>query len=103
MTEEHTGICARVLEQAFAKVRSLILGHGGDIEIDEISPDGILNVRLSGACKSCPNIAMTYVGPIRSYLMDVPGVKDVVCKQSNAGPRALARMAKLLNARPFER
>jgi Fe-S cluster biogenesis protein NfuA len=90
------------LEAALARVRPLILGHGGDIEIAGISCDGVISVRLVGACKACPNMAMTYVGPIRSYLMQVDGVTEVICEQVNAGPRALGRMARLLGARPFE-
>ena len=89
------------LEAAFAKVRALILGHGGDIELDDVSADGILSVKLSGACGACPNMAMTYVGPIRSYLMEVTGVREVLCEQVRASPRSLARIARLLGARSF--
>jgi len=89
------------LEAAFARVRPLILGHGGDIEIDDIDEAGVVTVRLIGACRACPNMAMTYVGPIRSHLMDVPGVTEVVCPQVKAAPRALERIARLSGARPF--
>ena len=89
------------LEVAFTKVRALILGHGGDIEIQEISADGVLSVRLSGACRACPNLPMTYVGPVRSYLREVEGIREVVCEQVRASPRSLARMARLLGARSF--
>lgn len=89
------------LEAAFARVRPLILGHGGDIAIDAISGEGVVSVRLLGACKACPNMAMTYVGPIRSILMQVPGVTGVVCGQVKAGPRALERIARLSGSHPF--
>lgn len=88
------------LAAALADVRPLILGHGGDIALDPVGPDGVVHVRLSGACKACPNMA-TYVGPIRTRLMQVEGVVEVRCGQVKAGPRALARMASLLGARPF--
>lgn len=90
------------LEQAFANVRPLILGHGGDIEIDSISPEGVVSVRLFGACKACPNMAMTYVGPIRSNLLEVEGVTEVVCAQVKASPKALDRIARLSGSRRFE-
>ena len=96
-----TSIPEAEFEAAFAKVRALILGHGGDIQIEDITDDGVLKVRLTGVCEACPNIAMTYVGPLRTYFLDVPGITSVECEQVHAGPRALARMARLLNARPF--
>lgn len=89
------------LEAAFARVRPLILGHGGDIEIEDIDEAGVMTVRLVGACRACPNMAMTYVGPIRSHLMQVAGVSEVVCPQVKAAPRALERIARLSGARPF--
>lgn len=89
------------LADALMRIRPLILGHGGDIEVTDVAADGTVSVVLHGACRACPNMAMTYVGPIRSFLMEVDGVSDVRCEQVNAGPRALARMARLLGARPY--
>jgi Fe-S cluster biogenesis protein NfuA len=94
-------IAADDLAAAVARVRPLILGHGGDIAVTGISDEGVVSVALSGACKACPNMAMTYVGPIRTTLMEVDGVTEVRCKQVNAGPRALARLARLLGAREY--
>jgi Fe-S cluster biogenesis protein NfuA len=89
------------LEAAFARIRPLILGHGGDIEIAHISPEGVVSVKLVGACKACPNIAMTYVGPIRTYLMEVDGVAEVRCEQVNASLKTLDRLARRLGSRPL--
>jgi Fe-S cluster biogenesis protein NfuA len=89
------------LEAAFARIRPLILGHGGDIEIADISPEGVVSVRLFGACKACPNMAMTYVGPIRTYLMEVEGVAEVRCEQVNASLKSLDRLARRLGSRPL--
>jgi Fe-S cluster biogenesis protein NfuA len=89
------------LASALAMVRPLILGHGGDVEVERVDEGGIVHVRLVGACRACPNMAMTYVGPLRTGLMRVAGVTDVRCEQVNAGPRALARLARLLGAQPF--
>lgn len=97
-----TSVASAALAEALAQVRPLILGHGGDIALDPVGADGVVHVRLFGACKACPNMAMTYVGPIRTRLMQVEGVTEVRCSQVKAGPRALARMASLLGARPFD-
>ena len=89
------------LSAALEKARPLILGHGGDIGITDITAEGVVSVRLDGACRACPNLAMTFVGPVRSYLMAVPGVTEVTCVQVKAGPRALNRLAGLLSAHPY--
>ncbi|WP_457588832.1 NifU family protein [Ensifer canadensis] len=94
-------ISPEALEAAFARIRPLILGHGGDIEIADISPEGVVSIKLVGACKACPNMAMTYVGPIRTYLMEVEGVAEVRCEQVNASIKTLDRLARLLGSRPL--
>ncbi|MFB2551809.1 NifU family protein [Ensifer soli] len=90
------------LQAALARLRPLILGHGGDVVLESLSEDGVVTLRLVGACKACPNMAMTYVGPIRSHLLAVPGVRDVRCPQVHADRRALARIARLSGSRPFD-
>ncbi len=90
-----------LLDVALGRARPLILGHGGDIEITNVSEVGVVRVALTGACRACPNLAMTFVGPVRTFLMEVPGVSAVECDQVNAGPRALSRLASLLNAHPY--
>ena len=89
------------LADALARARPLILGHGGDIAVTNVGEDGVVRVALTGACRACPNLAMTFVGPVRTFLMAVPGVSDVECDQVKAGPRALSRLASLLNAHPY--
>jgi len=81
------GIDQDALEAALARVRPLVLGHGGDIEIEMVEEDGVVFIHFFGACRACPNMAMTYIGPVRTNLMAVRGVKEVRCKQVNAGPR----------------
>lgn len=96
------GIDATLFDAALARIRPLILGHGGDIEIAGVDAQGVVTVRLLGACRACPNMAMTYVGPIRSTLMQVPGVTAVTCPQVRAAPRALDRIARLSGSLPFD-
>jgi Fe-S cluster biogenesis protein NfuA len=88
------------LEVALALVRPLILGHGGDVRIASVDPSGVVEVEFLGACKACPNLPMTYVGPVRSALMAVPGVSAVRCERVHASGRTLERMARLLGAVP---
>ncbi|HEY8481349.1 MAG TPA: NifU family protein [Spirillospora sp.] len=89
------------VEAALNRVRPLILGHGGDAEITGID-DGVVSVAFTGACHACPNLPMTYVGPVRTALMEVPGVREVRSDQVHASRRALNRMALALGARPMD-
>lgn len=65
------------VETALAKIRPFLQRDGGDIELVEII-DGIVKVRLTGACKGCPMSQMTLKqGVERALLKEVPGLKEV--------------------------
>jgi Fe-S cluster biogenesis protein NfuA len=93
---------AREIEAALSGVRSLILGHGGNVRVLSAGEDGVVEVELIGACRACPNLAMTFVGPLRSALIGVKGIREVRCRQVHASQRTLARMARLLGAAPID-
>jgi Fe-S cluster biogenesis protein NfuA len=88
------------VQSALDCVRPLILGHGGDARVVDVT-DGVVHVAFEGACAACPNIAMTFVGPVRTALMAVEGVAAVESANVHAGERSLARMARLLGAHPY--
>lgn len=63
---------------ALEKVRPYLQADNGDVELVEVSDDGIVKVRLLGACEMCPLSIMTLrAGIERSILNDVPGVKRI--------------------------
>ncbi len=63
--------------QALAKIRPMLQRDGGDIELVEVT-DGIVKVRLTGACKGCPMSQMTLKQGVEKLLMkEVPGLKEV--------------------------
>jgi Fe-S cluster biogenesis protein NfuA len=65
------------VEQALAKIRPLLQQDGGDIELIEVT-DGVVKVRLTGACKGCPMSQMTLKQGVERLLMkEVPGLKEV--------------------------
>ena len=67
----------KAVEQALAKIRPMLQRDGGDIELVEVT-DGIVKVRLTGACKGCPMSQMTLKMGIERFLkMNVPEVKAV--------------------------
>ncbi len=60
-------------------IRPALQNDGGDVELVDVSADGIVKVRLVGACGHCPMSTMTLKMGIEKTLKEkVPGVKEVV-------------------------
>ncbi|HKZ17313.1 MAG TPA: NifU family protein [Geobacteraceae bacterium] len=60
-------------------IRPALQADGGDVELVEVTEDGIVKVRLVGACGHCPMSTMTLKNGIEKTLMQkVPGVKEVI-------------------------
>jgi Fe-S cluster biogenesis protein NfuA len=71
-----------VLEQ----VRPSLQADGGDVELVDISPDGVVKVRLTGHCGTCPFALMTLKGGIERVLkQEVPEVTKVVAEGLTEG------------------
>lgn len=67
------------VEAAINKVRPALQADGGNVELVDVSADGIVKVRLTGACGSCPMSQMTLkMGIERVIKQEVPEVKEVV-------------------------
>jgi Fe-S cluster biogenesis protein NfuA len=67
----------QAVEQALAKIRPLLQRDGGDIELVEVT-DGVVKVRLTGACKGCPMSQMTLKQGVEKLLLkEVPGLREV--------------------------
>jgi len=66
------------VEQALAKIRPSLEADGGNVELVEVTEDGVVKVRLQGACKGCPMSQITLKNGIeRIILKEVPEVKRV--------------------------
>ncbi len=64
---------------AINQVRPNLQADGGDVELVDISEDGVVKVRLTGACRGCPMSQMTLKMGIEKFLKkEVPEVKEVV-------------------------
>jgi len=67
------------IKKALELIRPALQADGGDVELVEVSDDGVVKVRLKGACGSCPMSTMTLkMGIERTLKEKVPGVKEVV-------------------------
>jgi len=68
-----------LVKKAIDKIRPNLQADGGDVELVDVSDDGVVNVRLTGACRGCPMSQMTLKMGIQKFLkQEVPGVKEVV-------------------------
>jgi Fe-S cluster biogenesis protein NfuA len=66
-----------VVEKALEKIRPALRADGGDIELIDVV-DGVVKVRLTGACGGCPMSQMTLkMGVERVLKQQVPEVKSV--------------------------
>ncbi len=66
------------VEAAINKVRPALQADGGDVELVDVK-DGVVQVRLTGACNGCPMATMTLRDGIERVIMEeVPGVKQIV-------------------------
>ena len=67
------------VKSALEIIRPALQRDGGDVELVEVTADGIVKVKLVGACGHCPMSTMTLKMGIEKTLKDrVPGVKEVV-------------------------
>jgi len=62
------------------RLRPLLQSDGGDIELVGVRDDGVVQVRLHGACVGCPGAQMTLKMGVERHLKEkVPEVTEVVC------------------------
>ncbi|HHS12428.1 MAG TPA: NifU family protein [bacterium] len=65
------------VKEALEKVRPSLQADGGDVEFVDVV-DGVVQVRLKGACAGCPMSQMTLKQGIERFLkQEVPEVKSV--------------------------
>ncbi|MFA5859645.1 MAG: NifU family protein [Elusimicrobiota bacterium] len=66
------------VEAVINEIRPRLQADGGDIKLVEITKDGVVKVRLTGACGSCPMAQMTLKMGVEAVLKEkVPEVKSV--------------------------
>lgn len=67
-----------LVEKALEKIRPALQRDGGDIELVDITEDGVVQVRLTGACGGCPMSQITLKMGVEKVLkQEVPGVTRV--------------------------
>ena len=66
------------VEAALAQIRPHLQADGGNVELVDVT-DGVVKVKLTGACGGCPMAALTMQGGVaRVIKQQVPEVKEVI-------------------------
>ncbi len=66
--------------EVVGRIRPAIQADGGDLELFDVDAEGVVSVRLHGACRGCPGAQMTLkMGVERMVRQHVPQIKEVVC------------------------
>ena len=61
------------------KIRPSLQADGGNVELVDVTDDGVVKVSLKGACAGCPMSSMTLKNGIERLLkQEILGVKDVL-------------------------
>jgi Fe-S cluster biogenesis protein NfuA len=64
------------------EIRPYLKADGGDAELVEVMEDGVVRIRLVGACGHCPMSTMTLKMGIEKKLREkIPGIREVVAVQ----------------------
>jgi Fe-S cluster biogenesis protein NfuA len=66
------------VEAVLAKIRPSLQAHGGDVDLVDVN-DGMVRVKLKGACNGCPMATLTLQHGIARILKEeLPEVTEVV-------------------------
>ena len=67
------------VEKALEQIRPVLVADGGDVELMDVTDEGLVKVQLTGACGSCPFSTITLKNGIEMRLKEqIPEVKEVV-------------------------
>ncbi len=66
------------VQAALEKIRPALQADGGDVELVEVTEDGVVKVRLQGACRGCPMSQLTLTNGVERVIKEeVPEVVRV--------------------------
>jgi Fe-S cluster biogenesis protein NfuA len=78
LIEREESMLKERVESVLGKVRPMLQRDGGDVELVDVQDDGIVKVRLTGACSGCPMSTMTLKNAIEETIKkEIPEIKSV--------------------------
>ena len=74
----------QAVEAALDSIRPHLEADGGNVEVDHITPEGVLKIRWLGACQSCPMSFMTMKAGIEDAVKKaVPQITSIEALELN--------------------
>ncbi|HPB00324.1 MAG TPA: NifU family protein [Candidatus Marinimicrobia bacterium] len=66
------------VEEVIESIRPMLMADGGNVELVEVTKDGVVRLRLTGACGGCPMSTYTLRMGIERRLKEaIPEIKSV--------------------------
>jgi len=66
------------VEKALSEIRPHLQADGGDVELVDVE-EGVVKIRLTGACAGCPFRMITLQSGIGKFLRErIPEIKDII-------------------------
>lgn len=98
--EDDSEVVAMVKELIDTRIRPAIQEDGGDILYRGMSPEGVVRLKLQGACRSCDSSSVTLKNGIESMLMhyveEVTGVEQVLDPEEEISLKEFEKLEKKL-------
>ncbi|MDP2943938.1 MAG: NifU family protein [Candidatus Omnitrophota bacterium] len=67
------------VEKALEKIRPMLMADGGNVELIDVTPEGVVKLKLVGTCGCCPMSQMTLKNGVEKIIKnEVPEVKEVI-------------------------
>ncbi len=67
------------VEKVLDKVRPMLMADGGNVDLVEVTDDGVVKLKLTGSCGCCPMSSMTLkMGIERILKQEIPEIKEVI-------------------------
>jgi Fe-S cluster biogenesis protein NfuA len=67
------------VQEVLDTLRPFLQNDGGDVELVDVTEDGVVKLHLVGACGTCPSSTYTLKLGIEEQLkQQIPGIKEVV-------------------------
>ena len=79
IAEKTEGIESKI-NSVLERIRPYLQIDGGDVMLDKITDDGIVELKLLGACNTCPLRPMTLrAGIERALMYEIPEIRRIEC------------------------
>jgi len=89
-----------ILEIIDRKIRPALNAHDGDISLVEVTPEGIVKVKLTGACSTCPSSQKTLSKFIETVIKaECPQIKGVIA-DCGTSDELISEALAILRKRP---